>query len=104
MELTGVGAQLYSDVMKHPLSIILTPDLEKYVEEKVKTGQYSSVTHVVSGALEVLRDQERLTQEDVEELRRDIAAGIAQLDGGACAPWDAKALKARLQQELAKNK
>ena len=39
--------------------LVLSPDLEKYVEEKV-AGRCQC--DVVSGALEVLRDQQRLTR------------------------------------------
>lgn len=90
--------------MKQPLNITLPPELERFVEEKVKTGQYPSATHVVSGALQALKTHERLTKADITELREEIAVGLNQLDRGESAPWNAKAMKARLRQELKRKK
>ncbi len=85
--------------MKQPLSITLSPDLKRFVEKKVKAGQYPSPAHVVSSALEALRMNEQFTQNDTADIREEIAVGVAQLELGQSAPWDAKAMKARLRHE-----
>jgi len=64
----------------------------------VKTGQYQSAAHVLSGALQALKTQERLTKADITELREEIGVGLDQLASGKSAAWNAKAMKARLRQ------
>jgi Arc/MetJ-type ribon-helix-helix transcriptional regulator len=69
--------------MKRPLSITLSPDLERFVNAKIEKGYCPSATHLVSGALEALRTQEQLTKGDVAELRQDIKLGLQQLIGAS---------------------
>lgn len=102
--LTSRSNAWYAKSMKQPLSINLSPDLERFVKEKVKTGQYPSATHLVSGALQALKTHERLTKSDVGELRREIGVGIDQLDRGQSAAWNVRAIKARLRQSLKRKK
>jgi antitoxin ParD1/3/4 len=77
------------------MKITLDPKLERFVEEKVKSGQYASADAVVTSALSLLRDQETLTAEDVARLKREVAIGIEQLDRGESAPWDPEEIKAK---------
>ena len=57
------------------LTINLPPDIERYVEEKVAAGRYSSAGEVVLSALELLRQRDMSRQERLEHLRRDIEEG-----------------------------
>lgn len=64
------------------MNVSLTPELEKMVGEKVKSGLYNSASEVVREALRLLREQDELRSARLEELRRDVAAGVAQLERG----------------------
>ena len=75
------------------MNVSLSPELERFVEEKVRVGQYRTADEVISSALSILRQQESLSAEDIADLRREIELGIEQLDRGESAPWDAEALK-----------
>jgi antitoxin ParD1/3/4 len=73
------------------MQISLTrPELEKFVEEQLRTGRYTSAEEVVSGALSLLQAHEQLSATETEELRAAIAVGIAQADRGELEPWDGR--------------
>ena len=55
------------------MNVSLTPELEKYVNDKVKTGRYNS-------ASEVMRESLRALQND--ELRREILLGVEDIRKG----------------------
>ena len=52
------------------MEIKLTPDLLKFVEDKVKAGQFRSASDVISGALDLLRAQEALTEQGLTTCAR----------------------------------
>src|SRR5688500_17487114 len=83
------------------MTVSIRPDLKKFVEGKVKAGEYADASEAINGALELLRDQERLTAEDVEELRAEIAVGIEQLDRGEVVEFTAKDIQAQGRRILA---
>lgn len=60
------------------MQITLSPDLEQFVARKVESGKYPSALEVINDGLRLLRESE----ERLEELRREIAKGIAQADRG----------------------
>jgi len=77
--------------MEHQaMNVSLTQELEAMVQDKVRSGLYRSASEVIREALRLLREQDRL-----RELRREIAAGIAQADSGETEPLDMKAIKAK---------
>ena len=61
------------------MNVNLTPDLEKYVQEKVKSGRYNSASEVVRESLRTQLDQE----ERRKEVDRLIDEGMASkaIDG-----------------------
>jgi putative addiction module CopG family antidote len=86
------------------MEITLPSDLQKFVEEKVREGQFASADQVIVGALAVLREQEELRDEDVAELRGEVATALEQLDRGESAAWDVEETKRRLLDRVAKSK
>ncbi len=82
------------------MNVLLKPELEKFVAEKVKTGQYADASDIVNEALEVLKEQEEFTPEHEAYLRREVRRGIEQLDAGQCAVFDAKKIIAEERQRL----
>lgn len=59
------------------MNISLTPALEQFVNDKVATGLYNSVSEVVREALRLLISKETPISQDVlDRLNRDIEEGI----------------------------
>jgi antitoxin ParD1/3/4 len=85
------------------MNVPLTAQLEKVVKEKVASGRYNSASEVVSEALRLLDDHDRLQQIKLERLRNDIQDG---LDSGESEPLDIDAIKAeaRKRRRLAQSK
>jgi len=79
------------------MNVSLKPDVQKYVEEKVKTGQYASPEEAVNNLLQQSRQREELTADDIEELRREIDVGINEANRGQFADFDAEAVIAERQ-------
>ena len=80
------------------MNVSLTPELEKFVQQKVKTGRYLSASEVIREALRLLeeRDIQRLMQ--IEKLRQEVAVGIEQSDRGEI--FDGEEVVAELLEEI----
>jgi antitoxin ParD1/3/4 len=83
------------------MNVLLKPELEQFVSEKVKADQYSDASDIVNEALEVLRDQEQFTPEHEAYLRQEVRKGLKQLDEGQRAEFDAKRIIAEERKRLA---
>ena len=68
------------------MNISLTPELERLVDEKVKSGRYASASEVIREGLRLLEEREELKQHRLAEVRRKIDRGIEQLDRGLGIP------------------
>ncbi|GAC1474137.1 MAG: hypothetical protein NVSMB9_23960 [Isosphaeraceae bacterium] len=82
------------------MSVSLTPDLEQVVRRKVESGLYPSADEVLREALRLLDDRDRLRALKLEELRKEIADGIEQVDRGEVAPLDMDVIRARVADRL----
>jgi antitoxin ParD1/3/4 len=60
------------------MNVSLTPELEKFVANKVATGRYSSASEVVRAGLRILEEEERW----LVYARDRIAQGIEELKAG----------------------
>lgn len=59
------------------MNVSLTPALEQFVNDKVATGLYNSVSEVIREALRLLISQESpISQEVLTRLNRDIEEGL----------------------------
>lgn len=59
------------------MNISLTPALEQFVNDKVATGLYNSVSEVIREALRLLIAQEKpISREEIDRLNRDIEIGL----------------------------
>jgi len=68
------------------MNVSLTPELERQVEARVKTGLYGSASEVVREALRLLFHQDALRSREVESLNDQIREGLASLDRGEGIP------------------
>ncbi len=77
------------------MTVSLSPELERLVAESVATGKYGSANDVIHEALRLLRERdERL----LEELRHEIAIGLAEADRGELAPLDTEAIQSEARR------
>ena len=72
------------------MNVTLSPELQKFVDQKIVAGEYTNASQVVREALNVLRAQETLSEGDIHEMRQDVAIGLSQLDSGQTAEFTAK--------------
>ena len=79
------------------MTLSLAPDLEKLIEDMVRTGPYESPEAVVRHALVMLRAQSDLGNDDVDNLRRILAPAIAQADRGELTPLDMDEVKRKAE-------
>ncbi len=80
------------------MDLLLKPELQNFVADKIKAGQYANVNDIVNEALEVLRDQEDFTPEHEAYLRRELRRGIEQLDRGEYSTHGAQEIIAQERQ------
>jgi len=58
------------------VNVSLTPELEKYVSEKVESGLYHSASEVIREGLRLLKDQDALRKVRLHEVRQQIQEGV----------------------------
>jgi antitoxin ParD1/3/4 len=83
------------------MNVTLHPDIEKFVADKVRTGQFSSAEQAVNELLSQLREQDELGPEDLAELRAEVDLGIAEADRGEFVEFTAEEVIAERRAVLA---
>jgi antitoxin ParD1/3/4 len=64
------------------MNVSLTPELERFVATKVKTGRYNSASEVVREALRLLEENDKLRSAQIAEFNRELGRRLATLDAG----------------------
>jgi antitoxin ParD1/3/4 len=64
------------------MNVSLTPELEKFVTDKVASGRYTSASEVVREALRLLEREEKSRKEQIEDFNRELQARVEALDRG----------------------
>ena len=64
------------------MNIILKPEQEQLIQAKVNSGKYTTVDQVITEALQLLDQRDKHYQKWVEDTRKKVAVGLAQLDRG----------------------
>ena len=64
------------------MNVSLTPELEKIVDKKVKSGLYNSASEVVREGLRLLEHRDEMRRMKLEALRNEIQIGIKDLEAG----------------------
>lgn len=82
------------------MNVSLTKELEKLVENKVKSGLYHTASEVIREGLRLLDERDRLYQLRLEELRAEVKKGAEQLDSGKGRPLDVAGMKSRLRRDV----
>jgi putative addiction module CopG family antidote len=73
------------------LTVELTPQLEKHVRDKVKSGAYRSASEYIREAIRLKQREERYDEN--EWLRREVRKGFDQLDRSESVEYDDKELR-----------
>ena len=80
--------QVYDPLM----NISITPELEKFVQQEVKTGLYQSASEVIRAALRRLKEDKerkpRFMVSSKSELEDKLMEGVAELDRGEGLPGE----------------
>lgn len=71
------------------VNVSLTPELEALIQERVRSGRYTSASEVVREALRLLEDRDELRRLRLAELRSQVASGLVSLDRGQTRDGDA---------------
>ena len=64
------------------MNVSLTPQHEKFVNNKVKSGRYNSASEVVREALRLLEEHDRFRAQRLAEFRITMDERLASLDRG----------------------
>jgi antitoxin ParD1/3/4 len=64
------------------MNVSLTPELERFVSDKVQAGRYNSASEVVREALRLLEEHEQARAAQLNELNRELGRRLASLDRG----------------------
>jgi antitoxin ParD1/3/4 len=68
------------------MNVSLTPELERRVQERLKSGLYTSASELVREALRLFFQYEAARSRQIEMLDHGIRDGLAQLDRGEGIP------------------
>lgn len=79
--------------------IQLTPELERQIDEMMRSGGYNSADEVVREALRLMEDRDRLLALCKRETAEKIATGLESLRAGK--GRDGEAVFDRIERELA---
>ncbi len=80
------------------MNVSLTPELERLVDFKVRTGRYGSASEVIGEALRLMDERDQMHELHKDEIRKKIAAGAASLRAGKGV--DGEAVFDRIDAEL----
>lgn len=70
------------------MNVSLTPELEKLVATKVRSGLYNSASEVIREGLRLLHERDELRTLKLQDLKTSIAAGVRQAEEGELVPGD----------------
>ena len=75
------------------MNISLTPQLEKLVLDRVKSGRYTSASEVIREALRLMETHDRALDQGLTRLQSDVQEGLRALDAGKASPFDDEAVE-----------
>lgn len=80
------------------MNVHLTEHFERFIEGKLKSGQYGSASEVVRDALRLLEEQDQIKALRLQALKEEVQKG---LDSGDPVPFDPEALKRKARERQA---
>ena len=64
------------------MNVSLTPELDKFIADKVASGRYTSASEVVREALRLLEEHEKSRAARLEEFNRELKRRLDSADRG----------------------
>ena len=64
------------------MNISLSPELENFIQQKLKSGLYSSSSEVIREALRLMHAHHQARDRQIAQLNQEIEHGLQQLDQG----------------------
>ncbi|MBX9705939.1 MAG: type II toxin-antitoxin system ParD family antitoxin [Gammaproteobacteria bacterium] len=61
------------------MNVSLTPELEKFIQEKVNCGMYTSASEVIRESLRLMHTYDDVQKQRVLQLKQAIDVGVEQL-------------------------
>jgi putative addiction module CopG family antidote len=82
------------------IAVSLPQELQEFVEQSVKSGQFDSEAEVLLGALASFKTREDFRQFQMERLRGKLKTGLEQVQRGDVTEWNLDEFKRRARQHL----
>ena len=79
------------------MNVTLTPEIDRWLQEKAASGFYQSADEVVREALRLLRDYESVRERRLAALRTDVQRGLDDLATGRSVEWTVAVTEEALQ-------
>jgi len=91
------------------MNLSLPPEIEKLIEDFIRSGRYESAEHVITAGVVMLDQQHRIIDGDLKEsdldINEKIAEGLADIAAGNVVDGDAFFDQLdREEEELARNR
>jgi antitoxin ParD1/3/4 len=83
------------------MHIHLPSDVEELVRRKVEAGEYETPSDLVIEAIHLLDAQDRVRQQQLDDLRREIALGLDECERGEVAELDIDEIIGEARRQLA---
>lgn len=64
------------------VNVSITPELDRFLQSRVKSGRYQTTSEVVREALRLLERQEQERDEAIRHLKAKLKTGAAQAERG----------------------
>jgi len=87
-----------------PMNVHLGDAFDRFVAALIRSGQYHTQSEVIRDGLRLLKEREDLKAARLDQLKRQIAIGLDQLERGQVAKLDVAAIKAKGRRALAKQR
>jgi antitoxin ParD1/3/4 len=78
------------ETMMRKITVVLPPQLEKLVQDRVTSGRNTSASDVVCEALRFMSEQDQMLSARLDQLRQNISEG---LKSGPATEWDPNEVK-----------
>lgn len=98
----GVGLTARRDeCTMSAMTVTLPAELQEFIEQSVKAGRFADEKELLCEAIETLKTREEFRQFQIAGLREKLRAGLADLDAGRVAEWNAADIKRKGRELLA---
>jgi len=87
--------------LENIMNFSLTPELEEFISKLVKTGLYQTGSEVVREALRLLKERQDLQGLRLQQLKKDIQAGLDEAREGKASSLSLKDIKKEGKKRLA---